>query len=609
MSKEMLREDLLASFQNLQQQFDSSLEEAKALDKKFSAHYNQFNTNLTGLLADAREKLPDASPLSQSLKGFISGLEKLDSDWKASLENQNKGLSFRKNFEDSLLVYVYGKVKSGKSSLGNYMAWGYTNPTHEQQQGNTTLKYESHDNTDAENGDAHNEAAQQGKFRVGATEATSSIQSFRLPGLTWVDSPGLHSVRSQNGELAKEHADHADLILYTMKSDAPGRASDLKEIRQLFGKEKNIMLLLTGSDKKQHGWDDVKDEPIEHCVMKPLHDRELQQNFVKSELRDSDIDVSSMDILSISTRYAELHADNKAAIHESGMGQLFTRLHDLSQSQGVRMKRAVPMTNFKNFLTGCLREVREYHKLTGALNSDLETLDADLDRQIVPAIRTAQSAMRSAIQNRFDELAASRNDEYQLNAALKMANTQWDRQMSTLSEAALETILSTVMADFKANVTSTWQSSSLSLPAFSVEKMTEQIPDGYTKSTRGRNSGAGALVGGLIGTFLGGPLGAAIGAGLGGGVGSMMGDRAQQTTRTIEFAVGDNLNELRTHVLSHYHDGLEKAIKHNVDTLFSALVAEMKISCARVNDEIKSFERALSTLKESAEKQLSPEVN
>ena len=394
-----------------------------------------------------------------------------------------------------------------------------------------------------------------------------------------------------------------------MKSDAPGRASDLKEIRQLFGKDKNIMLLLTGSDKKQHGWDDVKDEPIEQCVMKPLHDRELQQNFVKNELQDSDIDASSVDILSISTRYAELHADNKAAIHDSGMGQLFTRLHDISQAQGVRMKRAVPMTNFKNFLTECLTGVKKYHQLTGELNGDLTKLEADLDKQVLPAVRIAQSAIRSAIQNRFDELTASRDDEYQINAALKMAKAQWDRQMSTLLDTALDTILTHVMADFKANVTSTWTSSSLSLPAFSVEKMTEQIPDGYTKSTRGRNSGAAALVGGLVGTFLGGPLGGAIGAGLGGGLGSMTGDRAQQTTRTIEFVVGDNLNALRTQVLSLYHDGIEKEIKHNVETLFSALVADMKISCTRVNDEIKSFELALSKLKESAEKKLSREVN
>ena len=608
MNNEMLREDLLDSFQTLQAQFDASLDQAKALDKTFADHYSRFRTNLFGLLEDAQAKLPETSPLSESLGGFISGLKTLDKAWKTKLEKQNKGLSFRQNFEDSLLVYVYGKVKSGKSSLGNYMAWGHVNPTAEQQEGNTALSYKSYDNTDAENGDAQHEAEKQGKFRVDATEATSSIQSFRLPGLTWVDSPGLHSVRSQNGELAKEHADHADLILYTMKSDAPGRASDLHEIRQLVGKEKSIMLLLTGSDKKQHGWDAVREEPTELCVMKSRQDREMQQKFVRDELQSSQIDASDVDILSVSARYAELHADNPAAIHDSGMGQLFARLHEISQARGVRMKRAVPMTNFKNFLTGCLLEVAEYHQLTGSWATMLSNLNANVQKKVVPATREAQSALRNAIVSRFDAMAASRDDEQHLNRALQEAQPQWDNLRATRVDNALEAILDDVMKAFKTAVITTWHQSPLTLPSFSLEKVTEQIPEGYTKSTRGRNGGLGALLGGAAGMLLG-PVGAAIGASIGAGIGSMTGDSAQQTTRTIEIAVGDNLNEVRDQVLSFYHDSIEREIRHKVDTLFSALLEDMEASCTKLNDEIKAFERALIALKTRTEKQLASEVH
>ncbi len=608
MNEEMLREDLLASFQLLQKQFDSSLEEAKALDDKFVTRYQQFHSNLSGLLAEARLKLPKSSPLSKSLTEFVAGLEALDNAWKARLENQDKGLSFRKNFEDSLLVYVYGKVKSGKSSLGNYMAWGYTDPTAEQQHGGTKLVYKSYENSDAENGDAQNEAESREKFRVGATEATSSIQSFRLPGLTWVDSPGLHSVRMQNGELAKEHAEHADLILYTMKSDAPGRASDLEEIRDLCGKEKNIMLLLTGSDKKEHGWDEEKDEPIERCVMKSPDDRQLQRGYVKKELQNADLDVSNVEILSLSARYAELNAGSPTAIKESGMGQLFATLHRVSQERGVRMKRAVPMTNFKNFLTGCIKEVTQYHNLTGSFTEVLELVGKRVPQQAIPAIREAQSAMRSAIQARFDVLAASRDNEYQLNASLKEAKTQWDAQMAKLVGAALDDILADVMANFKSAVVSTWNASSLSLPSFSVEKITEQIPDGYTKGTRKRNGGLGGLIGGGLGLLLG-PVGMAVGASVGAGIGATLGDKAGQSTRTIEIAVGDNLDELRTRVLNIYNAGIEKEIQLQIDTLFSALLTEMSASCATLNDEIKSFESALVKLKESAEKKLMGGIN
>lgn len=610
MNQEMLREDLLASFQELQRQFDSSLEEAKELDNQFTKGYKQFHSNLSGLLADSRAQVPKNSPLNQTITTFISGLAAQDADWKARLENQNKGLSFRKNFEDSLLVYVYGKVKSGKSSLGNYMAWGHTDPTREQHQcGGAKLQYRSYENSNAENGDGENEAEKQEKFRVDATEATSSIQSFRLPGLTWVDSPGLHSVRMQNGELAKEHADHADLILYTMKSDAPGRASDLKEIVELSGKEKNLMLLLTGSDKKILDWDDEADEEIERVVMKPQQDRQLQRDYVRKELQEANIDVKNVAILSVSARYAELNADNPAAIKDSGMGQLFTTLHQISQQHGVRMKRAVPMTNFKNFLSLCITEVAQYHELTGKFTKDLHSIRQSLSKKTIPEIREAQFTMQAVIQTKFDELSASRDYEDNINASLKAAKTQWDKQLNMLISQALENILADVMANFKSTVTATWNSSSLSLPHFSIEKTIQQIPDGYTKGTRNRNSGLGGLIGAGVGFLIAGPAGAAAGSIIGSGIGAAAGDGSRQNTRDIEIAVGDNLNEVRTRTLSTYNEAIDKIISDEVQTQFESLLIDLENACATISDEIGNFEKVLGELRKNAEHKLISQVD
>lgn len=603
MHNEMRREELLASFQQLQAQFNSSLEEAKALDREFAGRYQQFKHNLSGLLAETRLKLPEASPLSQSLNEFITGLEKQDSAWKAKLESQDKGLSFRKNFEDSLLVYVYGKVKSGKSSLGNYMAWGYTDPTEEQQHGQTALEYKSYENSEAENGDAHQEAERREKFRVGATEATSTIQSFRLPGLTWVDSPGLHSVRMQNGELAKEHADHADLILYTMKSDAPGRASDLAEIRTLCHKEKNIMLLLTGSDKKEHDWDDEKDEPIERLVMKPLRDRQLQREYVKKELIEAELTPGNVEILSVSARYAEYHANDAASIRESGMGQLFATLHRISQEKGVRMKRAVPIRNFTHFLGGCIQEVEQYHTLTDAFTHLLGEMQTRTQQQMLSAIHEAQSAMRNSIQAKFDALTSHRDNAPLLNDALKKAKITWDEKADALISQALDSILSDVIANFKSKVQATWSASELSLPQFSIETVTERIPDGYIKSTRGRRSSIGAVVGGLAGSLLG-PLGTFAGASLGGALGAAAGSGASVSTRLIDITVGDNLNDLHVQVQNMYNAVIGREIEHRVETLLCTLLTDMSDACAAINHEINSFKSALVRFQANAKDKL-----
>lgn len=604
MHNEMLREELLASFQQLQNQFNSSLEEAKTLDREFASRYQQFKHNLSGQLAEARIKLPKTSPLSQSLTEFIAGLEKQDSAWKAKLESQDKGLSFRKNFEDSLLVYVYGKVKSGKSSLGNYMAWGYTDPTEQQQQqGQSPLEYKSYENSDAENGDAHHEAERREKFRVGATEATSSIQSFRLPGLTWVDSPGLHSVRMQNGDLAREHADHADLILYTMKSDAPGRASDLAEIRTLCSKEKNIMLLLTGSDKKEHDWDEENDVFLDRLIMKPASDRQLQREYVKKELIAAELDADNVEILSVSARYAEHNANDAASIRESGMGQLFSTLYRISQEKGVRMKRAVPIRNFTHFLNGCIKEVEQYHALTGEFTQLVAEMKTRTDQQMRPAILEAQSTMRRNIQAQFDALTAHRDNKDQINHALAVAKKTWDEDAETLIAKALDRILSDVMTNFKSKVIATWNASELKLPEFSVQTVTENIPDGYIKSTRGRRSGIGAALGGLAGSLLG-PMGTVAGASLGGALGAAAGSSASVSTRSIEITIGDNLNDLHVQIQNLYNGVVGQEIEHRVNTLLSTLLIDMGDACTAINHEISSFKAALEKLQANAKDKL-----
>jgi len=612
MNKEMLREELLVSFQRLQRQFDSSMEEAKRLDDTFITHYQASNTRLSTLLRNASDALPKSSPLSQSLSGFIKGLEAQDKAWEKELKHQANGLNFRSAFEDSLLVYIYGKVKSGKSSLGNYMAWGYTNPTPEQQQtqkqqSGAKKEYSSHGNTHAENGDKQNEAGINEKFRVGATEATSSIQSFRLPGLTWVDSPGLHSVRAENGELAKKYADHADLILYTMSSDAPGRASDLKEIRALCDSNKNIMLLITGSDTTDDDWDDEKNELISLCVMKTPGTRKLQREEVKKELQEAGVDVSKVSILSLSARYAELNADDPEKMKDSGMSQLFATLYQISQDNGVRIKRDVPMTNFKNFLTHSLKDVETYKVQTASFRDMLDQLGNSIPQRMLPEIREAQSTLRRSLQDKFDTLSALRDDEYAINTSIKESRKQWDSQIATLIACALETILADVMREFKSSVTATWRTSSFSLPDFSIEKVTEQIPADFTKSTRKRNSGLGGLLGGAAGIVFG-PLGVAIGASAGAALGAALGNDARLNTRSVDIAVGDNLNELRSRIIDIYSEVLEKQITLQVNTQFSDLLERMRSTCGALNEEIESFCSKLVQLQDKAEEKLMSKV-
>ncbi|MGU5638076.1 dynamin family protein [Aeromonas veronii] len=585
----MLREELLASFRQLEGQFASSLGEAKTLDNHFQRSYQRFQSQMKLHLQLAKDKLPPDNPLSEQIKHFIDSLSKQDQSWNTQLAQRDKGLQFRQGFEDSLLVFVFGKVKSGKSSLGNYIAWGHTDPTVEIkrcQSADRQPVYFSHENTHVASGDASQEAETRREFRVGATEATSSIQGFRLPGLTWVDSPGLHSVTEDNGKLAEEYVQHADLILYTMSSASPGRASDLEEIRKLFSQEKQTLLLLTGSDIALPDWDDEKDEKIFRLQMKPAQTRQAQREYVAKALDDEAISRRNLDIISLSARIAQLHPDDPQLMVDSGMTSLFTTLHHISQTEGVRIKRGVPLNNFMNFLAACRADLMPYSRQIEDFNSTFEKLKCTLSQSIREETRQAQSEIRDAINSSFTEFVTLRNDEPAMNDAMRKARRLWDQAHQQVVAEAIATVFQKITSEFKGAVSHTWQSSTLTLPDFSVEKVTEQIPNGVIKGNRKRNSLLGTLAGGTIGFFVGGPAGAAAGATIGGGLAGAASDGARTRMDTIELVVGDNLNAIQANVVKAYGESVEMAIKDCSSQLTEQLLEDVQLLTRALRTEI-----------------------
>ena len=603
MSKGMSRQTLLESFGELKGQFDTSLAEAKELDDQFMALQKKFHQGISGHLLNAQEKIPKESPIRVQFEGFLAAVKRTDAAWQKNINCRDKGLQFRKGFNDSLLVFVYGKVKSGKSSLGNYMAWGQTDPDIHVKTATPADRqpsFFSHENTHAENGDSQNEALNRQEFRVGATEATSSIQGFRLPGLTWVDSPGLHSVNEQNGRLAKDYVEHADLILYTMRSDAPGRASDLNEIQELKTNGKEMLILVTGSDINQEDWDELLDEIKVTVQMKSQETRRMQRDYIAKELGF----INSDQLVSISARYAQEHANDLDKVVDSGMGQLFSTLHRISQQDGVRLKRNVPMRNFYQFIKICGDELAPYHQFITDLEATMVRVQTDVTKSMTNEIRAAQAKMRSKIEISFEEFVGLRNDEHRMNEAIRNAHRNWNELLQQVIGHALHEIFSKASERFKSAVSQTWHTSALSLPDFSVDKVTEMIPSGVRKGNRGLFGGAGTLVGAGLGFLIGGPVGATVGSVLGGAAGGAAGHSAEVSTRSIEVITGDNFEQIREQTRTVYSEAIEKTIRAQADTSLTQLLADLQQTIRQLSQEIMDTQQGLDALKLAAEQKI-----
>lgn len=600
------RPELLNIFKELQQKFNFSQEQ----DQVFKSHCHQFQQNMAGYLKASEHDISENNPLFQQIGKFRGILEETNQNWQKKITTQDTGVHFRAGFNDSLLVFVYGKVKSGKSSLGNYMAWGHTDPTDQQKseiQKELQPIYFSGQKTEVKGGDAAKEAEIKKEFRVGATEATSSIQGFSLDGLTWIDSPGLHSINQENGDLAKDYVEHADLILYTMKSDSPGRESDLNEILNLYRADKKIILLLTGSDDVAHDWDDEKDEMIFTTVMKDRQRRLDQQKYVRSALEKiSELagKTNNIEILSFSARYAQENQGQVDNFADSGMGQLFAALGKIAREDGVKLKHRTPMLNFKNFLTDFMSDLENYAQLIVDFQQPIERIQKSIPIQINEQKRLIQQQLSQKVDAEFESLTPYRDDPIQMKQAIKKIADTLAQQQNEAMITAQQTILQQVMSEFGSQLTNVIQHNALlDLPEFKIEQRTEQVADSVTSGTRRRNGGLGALGGGILGGaigILGGPAGvatgASIGSTLGGWLGGKTGDDASVNYREITLNVGDNL----IHIQKQFSERLQNSIQVQM-TEFQKTLLEMALNSAehlvtQLKNEINSFQKQLNSM-------------
>ena len=600
------RPELLNIFKELQQKFNFSQEQ----DQVFKSHCHQFQQNMAGYLKASEHNISKNNPLFQQIGKFRSILEETNKNWQKKITTQDTGVHFRAGFNDSLLVFVYGKVKSGKSSLGNYMAWGHTDPTDQQK---SKIKkelqpvYFSGQKTEVKGGDVAKEAEIKKEFRVGATEATSSIQGFSLDGLTWIDSPGLHSINQENGDLAKDYVEHADLILYTMKSDSPGRESDLNEILNLYRTDKKIILLLTGSDDVAHDWDDEKDEMISTIVMKDRQRRLDQQKYIRSALEEIPElagKTNNIEILSFSARYAQEHEGQVDNFADSGMGQLFATLGKIAREDGVKLKHQTPILNFKNFLTDFVNDLENYAQLIVDFQQPIERIQKSIPIQINEQKRLIQQQFSQMVDDEFERLTQYRDDPIQMKQAIKKIADILAQQQNQAMITAQQTILQQVMNEFGSQLMSVIKHNALlDLPEFKIEQRTEQVADSVTSGTRRRNGGFGALVGTAIGGgigLLGGPAGVAAGMGIGstvgGWLGSKTGDDASVNYREITLNVGDNL----IHIQKQFDERLQNSIQVQM-TEFQKTLLEMALNSAehlvtQLKNEINSFQKQLNSM-------------
>jgi tRNA U34 5-carboxymethylaminomethyl modifying GTPase MnmE/TrmE len=366
--------------------FVDTMISSKEMFEAVKVQISQKDAAVTNCIEKLKEEISNL--LSEGIETEDEELQRLCDDTKKNLQvlltgvtedirKTQKGTEFIKKYEQSFNVAVFGKVKAGKSYLGNFIMGNEIRDlgieTSYNKLPRPTVEVHDRGNISVEEKMAEiTEEGQEG-FGVAANEATSAIQLFRLGGLTWFDTPGIGSLTWDNEILAKEYVDNADLVIFACNSDAAGTRQDFTEMRTLHEKGKPFLLLLTQSDTLEEECDE-NNNIISNLVAKNPKDRSETENYMVRELKKDRIYLREKELLTISAKLAmtALEEGNQECFRESNMDKFLQVLTDITKTEGAKMKKETPNKRINATIGEILKRLDETIRVFQTYEKDLK---------------------------------------------------------------------------------------------------------------------------------------------------------------------------------------------------------------------------------------------
>ena len=329
--------DTVTKFKGVRESAEGKTEEIEQCIETFNKSVEKAKAHKLKAKDKSIQEIYDVS--TKVLKNTLDGLKK-------ELEEAKDGMQFIQDYEDSLNVVVFGKVKAGKSYLGNLMMGNAIRKLHTKtsydrleqpkvkvyDQGTCTTQDKLKEVTE------ENDAS--GGFGVDNREATRVIQLFHLGAMTWVDTPGFGSLTEENQELARKHVKNADLVIFASNSDAAGTQQDFQEMKELYDMGKRFLLVVTQSDTLEEDCDD-DGNIIQIPAPKSDDDRSKTESYMKETLKKYGIKLGDENILTISAflGLTALEKGEEALFESSNMGKFWNLLSDITEQEGTILSK------------------------------------------------------------------------------------------------------------------------------------------------------------------------------------------------------------------------------------------------------------------------------
>ena len=230
------------------QGFSNEVDKKRETVEKLLQQFEKSSKNLQNVTQNSSGGVGEA--VRAAKETFHSSIEALHD----KISRREKATEFMNRHEKYLGVMVFGAVKTGKSTLGNFLA----GKDFLECDLDTVYKHRDRpqfviEESGRDSGEIVQDENGNSWFAEGVTDTTGSIQYFSLSGLRWFDSPGTGAVKLEKDkrnmeEMVKEYIDNTDLCVFLQNSSEPCLREDMKYIERLSRENQEALVVFTKSD-------------------------------------------------------------------------------------------------------------------------------------------------------------------------------------------------------------------------------------------------------------------------------------------------------------------------------------------------------------------------
>ena len=463
--------DLARFSQNL----DSRSEKIPTLLKNFERAI--FTTN--------NKKITGDNAVERAAQKSLDNLRAVVETWSEKIEADRKGKQFIKKNEKYLVVMIFGAVKAGKSTLGNFFAGKkFFNAPFDNRYKKISKPVFETEERGRDTGDVEKDSHGDTWFQEGVIDTTGAIQYFTLSGLRWVDSPGTGAVGKAGDiknmtALVEEYLSYTDMCIFLMNSSEPGLQDDMRYMQRLSREGQEALIVITKSDLTDE--DEVDGIIVSELIPKPDKTRRLQEDDICARVKKAypEIDANKFRAMSISTALANeaIINENDQKFKASGLDKLMKILGDKVSDNSIARKQENPRRLLNSFVDSVIKDLKNFDSDLSEMTAAVEKYKADMDRMTALIVTNVHREVRGEVSARANEWnrqvkhgSKINNDAISAEVS-KILQDKLNAEINSQMRRVIEDFQSSEMKTVKANIS-----------AAALEKKTAQISHTYTES-------------------------------------------------------------------------------------------------------------------------------